>query len=358
MTKRTPKLCHHKASGQARVRLDGRDIYLGKFGTPEAEAAYHAVIAEWQATGQTGKPPAARRRTPATAGPTVNEVMLAFWQWAERRYPDRQPGRMHGELVGYKSALRLLRSGWGPTPAATFGPNALRECQRMMVAEGWSRTYCNMNLSRLKRVFKWAVSREMIPPSVLTALQTVEGLRKGKTDAKEPEARRGVDPEHYAAAWERLGPRNRDLIDLLLWTGSRPAELLNLTTRDLDRSGAVWLATLGDHKTAHLGKARTLCFGPKCQTILAKYLDDRVPDVRLFRTSVNTLRQAVAGACRRSKTPKWTPYQLRHSFAYRARAEAGLNAAQKLLGHSSAKMTEHYAPADLASAIQYAAKAG
>ncbi|NNJ24883.1 Tyrosine recombinase XerC [Planctomycetes bacterium LzC2] len=335
------------------------------------------MIGQWQATGQTpAKATTATvrsRRIAAEVGPPVNDVILAFWQWAARRYPERQPGRMNGEPVGYKIALKLLRSGREPTSATSFGPIAVRECQRMMVAEGRSRTYCNMNLCRLKRVFKWAVSWEMIPPSVLTALQTVEGLRKGEPEAKEPEAkepeakepeaketaaRRGVDPEHDASAWKRLGPRNRDLIHLQLWTGSRPAELLNLTTRDIDRAGVVWLATLGDHKTAHLGKARTLCFGPKCQKILAKYLDDRAPDVRLFRTSVNTLRQAAAGACRRSGAPRWTPYQLRHSFAYRARAEAGLYAAQKLLGHSSAKMTEGYASADLTSAIQSAAKAG
>ena len=360
--RRTPKLTHHKPSGQARVRLAGRDLYLGKFGTPEAEAAYHAAVAEWQATGRAPAKATAAAvrsgRSPAEAGPTVNEVILAFWKWAERRYPDREPGRTHGELVGYKSAIRLLRSGWGPTPVTSFGPNALRECQRMMVAEGWSRTYCNMNLSRLKRVFKWAVSREMVPPAVLTGLQTVEGLRKGETDAREPEARRPVDPAVYAATLERLSPRNCDVLDLLMLTGARPAELLGLTTRDLDRSGAVWLATLGDHKTAHLGKVRTLCFGPKGQAILEKYLDDRAKDVRLLRTTVDTLRKAVTSACKRAGVPKWTPYQLRHTFAYRARAEAGLNAAQKLLGHSSAKMTEHYAAPDLASAVAYAGKAG
>ena len=34
---RIPKLSHHKASGQALVRIGGRYVYLGKFGTAEAE---------------------------------------------------------------------------------------------------------------------------------------------------------------------------------------------------------------------------------------------------------------------------------------------------------------------------------
>ena len=33
---RIPKMQLHKASGQAVVRLGGRDIYLGRYGTPEA----------------------------------------------------------------------------------------------------------------------------------------------------------------------------------------------------------------------------------------------------------------------------------------------------------------------------------
>lgn len=37
---RIPKLCKHKATGQAVVRLDGKDHYLGQFGTASATAAY------------------------------------------------------------------------------------------------------------------------------------------------------------------------------------------------------------------------------------------------------------------------------------------------------------------------------
>ena len=42
-----PKLCHHKATGRAVVRLNDVDHYLGMFGTPEAQQAYDRMIAEW-----------------------------------------------------------------------------------------------------------------------------------------------------------------------------------------------------------------------------------------------------------------------------------------------------------------------
>jgi hypothetical protein len=37
MSKRTiPKYSHHKATGQARVRIDGKEHWLGKHGSPES----------------------------------------------------------------------------------------------------------------------------------------------------------------------------------------------------------------------------------------------------------------------------------------------------------------------------------
>ncbi|MEZ5939772.1 MAG: hypothetical protein R3C18_00170 [Planctomycetaceae bacterium] len=38
--RRVPKYALHKATGQARVRIDGKDIWLGKYGTPESMERY------------------------------------------------------------------------------------------------------------------------------------------------------------------------------------------------------------------------------------------------------------------------------------------------------------------------------
>ena len=39
----------HKRSGNARVRIGGREHWLGKHGSPEAEARYNALLAEHEA---------------------------------------------------------------------------------------------------------------------------------------------------------------------------------------------------------------------------------------------------------------------------------------------------------------------
>ena len=51
-TNQIPKLRHHKASGNAYAVLNGRAVYFGPYGTPEANQQYHQVIAEWLAAGK------------------------------------------------------------------------------------------------------------------------------------------------------------------------------------------------------------------------------------------------------------------------------------------------------------------
>ena len=48
----TPKLRHHKATGQAYVVLNGHAIYFGRYGTEEATENYHTTIAEWLSSGK------------------------------------------------------------------------------------------------------------------------------------------------------------------------------------------------------------------------------------------------------------------------------------------------------------------
>jgi integrase len=52
------------------------------------------------------------------------------------------------------------------------------------------------------------------------------------------------------------------------------------------------------------------------------------------------------------KQRRWTPNRLRHSFATEARSKYGLEAAQVLLGHSRADITETYAQRDMARGVE------
>jgi integrase len=54
----------------------------------------------------------------------------------------------------------------------------------------------------------------------------------------------------------------------------------------------------------------------------------------------------------------WHPHQLRHNYATYVRKQFGLEAAQVLLGHSKADVTQIYAERDMDRATQVAAKIG
>jgi hypothetical protein len=129
---RVPSYRLHKQSGSAIVTLtDGlggrRDVLLGRHGTAASRAAYARTIAEWEARGR-GLP------TPvAGADPSVNEVLLAFFRFAEGHYR-RADGSTTDELHAYRITFRVLKQIYGTTPAASFGPLAFDGRGRLVQA--------------------------------------------------------------------------------------------------------------------------------------------------------------------------------------------------------------------------------
>lgn len=75
-----PKLRHHRATDRAVVTIDGKHIYLGRYGTPEAEAEYRRVIAEHLTLGEV-RPPG---QASATPGCTIDELVLRYWRHCEQ----------------------------------------------------------------------------------------------------------------------------------------------------------------------------------------------------------------------------------------------------------------------------------
>ena len=56
--------------------------------------------------------------------------------------------------------------------------------------------------------------------------------------------------------------------------------------------------------------------------------------------------RAINRACKNVGVPTWHPHQLRHNAATRLRKEFELEAAQVILGHRSAEVTQIYAERD------------
>jgi integrase len=67
---------------------------------------------------------------------------------------------------------------------------------------------------------------------------------------------------------------------------------------------------------------------------------------------------AIRKAAKKAGVPHWHPNQLRHTFATAVRRAHGLEAAQVLLGHARADVTQIYSERNLALALKVAAAMG
>ena len=265
---RIPKISLHKGSGLAVVRLGGKDFYLGPWESDEAKAEYDRIVAEWLVGG--------RRPSGSDLNDvSVSEVIAAFWEHAETYYrePDGTPA---SELHNLRDALRPLRRLYGHTPAAKFGPLALKAVRQDMIGARLCRTSINRRISRVKHVFKWAVENELIRPSVHHGLQAVAGLRAGRSDARESAPVQPVAAEHVHAVLPCLSRQVGAMIQLQLITGMRPGEVTRMRTVDIETTGRIWVYRPHRHKTQCHGHDRLIFLGPKAQEIVKAFLKAEV----------------------------------------------------------------------------------
>ena len=377
-----PKYRHFKPKDLAVVRIDGRDVYLGKYDSPESREKYNRVIAEWLTTG--APPPPAAATVADQGGLTVNEVILAYLRHAKDFYR-RVDGSPTGEFDNIKLAVRPLKSLYGSTPAKDFGPLALKAVRQVMIDAKLCRRTINQRIGRITRVFQYAVENELVPPSIHHGLKAVKGLARGRSVATESKTVKPVPDAHVDAIKSFVSRQIWAMIEVQRLSGMRSGEVCSLRTCDLDMSGKLWIYTPDQHKAAHRGKERRIPLGPKAQEVLRPWLrtdptaylfspreatEERLAARRTARKSPMTPSQrarkrkkkplkkagncytpngyghAVKVACRRAGSPHWHPHQLRHSAATLLRRECGMDAARAVLGHSDITTTAIYAERD------------
>ena len=400
-----PRYCLHKPSGRAYVRIRGKVVYLGVYDSPESKEEYGRLIAELAANPAT---PA----TKVTSSVTVVEMADAYWQFAQGYYrkPDGTPSGwlQHIRLVLTKHLCPL----YGRTPACEFGPKSFKAVRQVLVDAGHSRQYINKLMPVVKQAFKWAASEEMIPGSVHHSLCTVNGLRRGRTVAHETKPILPVGDELVKATLSHMPATVADMVRFQRLVGCRPGEVCQLRPCDIGTTGDVWEYHPESHKTEHHGRKRVIYIGPKAQAILHPYLDrdpeahcfspaesedqrykaqrtkrktkvqpsqqnrrkakpKRVPRTFYGRTSYGRAIGRAIEKANKSRTeeatdmgiepvllPHWHANQLRHSAATEIRQKYGLEAAQVILGHASADVTQVYAERDTALAMEVSRKIG
>jgi integrase len=389
-----PKLSRH-IRGQAFVKIAGQQIWLGRHGDPHTGEKYDRLVAEWLANGRTLPTPPSQQPTM-----TILHLLAPYWRWAQQRYTA-------AEVDTIKSALRVVEQLYGSQPATAFGPNAIRAVRAEMIRRGWTRRQINRQISRVRALFRWAASHELLHESIYNQLKTVEPLRRGEA-AERPRVT-PVSRNFIRVVRHRVSRQVRALVDLQLLTGARAGELVSLRDTDIDCTGEVWKHNPSEHKTAHHDKERRIYFGPKAQKILRLFMTPGSPSGKLLfmPTDAERERHALASTHRRPNqkpnprktsravgmhystasyrrslhramaevfpVPKslnsdaaklwrrdhvWGPHQLRHNAATFLRREFGIEVARIILGHSSSATTLIYAERDERRAMQVIAKVG
>jgi integrase len=360
--KRVPVPRLHKASGQARIKVDGREVWLGKFGSAEARRRYAEFLAK--RTAELAAGPTMEPERPAT----VSVAILRFWKWAEAHYrhPDGTPTR---EADNIRDALRPLRRMFGDLPLGEFGPAKLRAVRDAMVESGISRRTVNARIGRIRRFVRWCVGMELASP----ALAAVEPLRAGR-GVRESPGRRPVAWALVESTLPHLPPMLAALVRVLWFTGARVGELATLTTGAIAQSDpTAWRATLDKHKNSHRGQGRTLILGPEAIEAIRPWLRPFEPDEPVFSPrrvdgrqarrldgkrapgrsyGRASLAQALRRAIERAGVEPWTLPQLRHSRATDLRERFGIDVAAAVLGHARPNMTAHYSREAIGHAVR------
>ena len=118
--------------------------------------------------------------------------------------------------------------------------------------------------------------------TVYQGLQTVPGLRFGRTTARETPPVRPVADAAVDTTLPFVSPPVQAMVRLQKLTGMRPCEVVIMCACDIDRSDAIWIYEPVHHKNRWRGHTRTVPLGPRAEKILTPYLG-KGPDQFFFQ---------------------------------------------------------------------------
>lgn len=206
----------------------------------------------------------------------------------------------------------------------------------------------------LKAFFKWCVANGYMQSN------PVEPIAKPKLDKKLPKSITKQEAEiildysfNMPAPYRFTRYRNRAILAVLIYTGLRIGEMMNLKMGEVDMENRVVMVNGGKG-----GRDRLVPMSSKLHEYLAHYLLDRK---RLKKDSIylfNTLKgegpvtysgvKRIVRAVKEGTGVNFSPHKLRHTFAT-LMLEGGcdLFSLQKMLGHSDIKTTTIYLSASV-----------
>jgi integrase len=158
-------------------------------------------------------------------------------------------------------------------------------------------------------VFKVAAPTSSSDAATFQGLETVGGLAKGRTAARETEPVGPVDDDTVDATLPHLIRPVRGLVESQRLTGCRPGEGCRVRRCDLDTGGAVWVFRPGRYKGQHRERARPRAVAVGPRALLKEFF---TPDLGAYlfspRRAVAEFRAARAAG---RATPRYASHEAR-----------------------------------------------
>ena len=315
---RQPSYRLHKPSGQAVVTIDGKDHYLGRYDSPDSHREYIDQIAKWRARLGESADLIDHQSCPNLS---VNELLERCWDEHFSSYY-AEDGKPTTEAANLYTVIRLVSKLYGMLPAKDFGPRTLKEIRRYMIEDlDLCRNEVNKRVGKIKRIFKHAVSEQMIPVSVFQALQTVTGLRQGKCQVRETEPVKPVPDLHVCLVLPFVARQVASMIITQRLTGMRPGEVVIMRGCDINMVGEIWEYRPKRHKNQWRGHDRIIPLGPFAQQVLKPFLTRPSNSYLFSPIEAEEERNIERRRRRRTPLPKGRPPKKRKAATQRAKRD-------------------------------------
>jgi integrase len=409
-----PKYQKHRASGQAVVSINGRDYYLGPHGTRASKLEYDRVVTEWLSSGRSSSFGAPENAL------TVVELLADYLKHAAVYY-GKHPRGQHGqilrairplkELYGrspavefdvlqFKAVRQHVATSGGSRGfvneimqrivrifkwAAAEGKIPASVPQNLAIVPGLRKGKCDLHDPDPILPVEDSVVDATLPrlPEVvadMVRLQRYTGMRPAEVCILRP-----CDLERTGEVWiyrpshhktehrgknrtVPIGPKVQEILLRYLARGPedfcfRPTD--SEAKRRADQHAARTTPLSCGNKPGTNRKRKPNRSAGDCYTTCSyrraihRGCDKACPHPTLGDAVVSKLSEEKKAELKKWQSDhRWTPNQLRHAAATEVRRKFGLEAAQVILGHSQANVTQVYAERDLAKGMEVAKKIG
>jgi integrase len=267
---------------------------------------------------------------------------ITFGELASQYVAVELPKKARRTREGYMDELSMLLTVFDKAPLSAIAPHHIAGYRDNRMARPHkgrkeeprlATSRANREIALFSAVWNWGrdTGRTSLP-------NPCPGVKRNKEGGRD----RYVTDEELQAVWEAADEPLRDALDLYYLTGQRVSDVLRMSLTDV-REGCLHL------RQGKTGKAMRLAVEGDLAALLERIKGRQFPDRAVVTLALvrdesgqRLTYDALSDRFQAARAKAGVHFQLRDLRAKAATDLEDLAAAQKLLGHSSRAMTEHY----------------